>query len=506
MSKEIKPKTIAEYERETTEQRIQIAMLMTTIGTLTATVKSLNCTTESLYLENKKLHADNAKLNEKLDKLIEMVGKNSNNSSKPPSSDGYTKPAPKSLREKSDKKPGAQNGHKGNSFKFTREPDEVREHRPCQCIGCPHAEECAGRVADKRYEVDMQVKTNIVEHQILAYDCPYRNNEVICGEFPNGVNSTLQYGSNLAALAVALNTTGMVSINRTHCILSDVFNVPISVGTIAAMVIRCADNVQDVINKIKSEVIALPIAHFDETGIRVDGKLHWVHCASNRLFTYLTVEEKRGSQGIDSSGVLQSFTGIAVHDCWSSYFKYENAEHSICCAHLLRELTGIYERTSQSWANELIRLLLRMKNLKQILQPLGMNHFPRKQWRKFSDYYDALIETGIALNPIPERDQGKRGRQKKGKTRALLERLEKHKGEVCLFATNFAVPFDNNQAERDIRGVKVKQKVSGCFRTKTGADIFADITSYTSTALKHGVSPFFAIKSALEGVPVVCGG
>ena len=140
MSKEIKPKTIAEYERETTEQRIQIAMLMTTIGTLTATVKSLNCTTESLYLENKKLHADNAKLNEKMDKLMEMVGKNSNNSSKPPSSDGYTKPAPKSLREKSDKKPGAQNGHKGNSFKFTREPDEVREHRPCQCMGCPHAE------------------------------------------------------------------------------------------------------------------------------------------------------------------------------------------------------------------------------------------------------------------------------------------------------------------------------------------------------------------------------
>ena len=316
----------------------------------------------------------------------------------------------------------------------------------------------------------------------------------------------MQYGSNLAALAVALNMTGMVSVNRTHSILSDVFNVPISVGAIAAMGIRCAENVQDAINNIKSKVIALPIAHFDETGIRVDGKLHWVHCASNSLYTYLTVEKKRGSEGMDSSGVLQSFTGIAVHDCWSSYFKYQNVEHSICCAHLLRELIGIYERTSQSWANELIQLLLRMKNLKQILQTLGVNKFPQNQWKKFSDYYDALIKTGIALNPIPERDEGKRGRQKKGKTLALLERLEKYKGEVCLFATNFAVPFDNNQAERDIRGVKVKQKVSGCFRTKTGADIFADITSYTSTALKHGVSPFFAIKSALEGVPVVCGG
>ena len=506
MSKEIKPKTMAEYERENSELRIQIDMLMTTIETLAITVKSLNCAIDSLSTENKKLHIDNRNLNEKLDKLIDMVGKNSNNSSKPPSSDGYTKPAPKSLREKSDKKPGAQNGHKGNSFKFTRKPDEIREHRPCQCMGCPHAAECAGRVADKRYEVDMQVKTNIIEHQILAYDCPYSNNEIICGEFPNGVNSTLQYGSNLAALAVALNTTGMVGINRTHSILSDVFNVPISVGTVAAMVIRCADNVQDAINKIKSKVIALPIAHFDETGIRVDGKLHWVHCASNSLFTYLTVEKKRGSEGIDSSGVLQSFTGIAVHDCWSSYFKYENAEHSICCAHLLRELTGIYERTGQIWANELIHLLLKMKNLKQILQSLGVNKFPQMQWKKFSDYYDALIETGIATNPIPERNEGKRGRQKKVKTLSLLERLEKHKGEVCLFATNFAVPFDNNQAERDIRGVKVKQKVSGCFRTKTGADIFADITSYTSTALKHGVSPFFAIKSALEGVPVACGG
>jgi transposase len=482
-------KTESEYVKE-------IEMLKAQIDTFTGIIRTLQNTIEGLRF-------DNQKLVEKIDVLSEMINKNSRNSSKPPSSDGYAKPEPKSLREKSGKKAGAQEGHKGNGLQITSEPDEVIHHGPDQCTGCPHALECKGQVADTRYEIDIHVNTKTIAHKVLVYQCPCQGGASIRGSFPEGINSTIQYGTNLAALAVALNTNGMVSINRTHEILSRVFGVPISTGTISAMVSRCANIVIDTVSMIREKVSSLKVAHFDETGIRVDGKLHWVHSVSDSAFTYLSVENKRGKEGMESAGVLPNFIGTAIHDCWLPYFKFKNMAHGICNAHIMRELTGAYENTGQEWSKYLIDLLLEMKRMKEKLLDTGVKQFSKERLEEFSNKYDLLMEAGIALNPVHEKIPGKRGRVKRGKTRALIDRLVQYKGEVCLFAANFSIPFDNNQAERDLRMLKVKQKVSGCFRTRQGANEFAAIMSYASTCHKHGISAFKAIKNAFLGDAII---
>jgi|SRR5665647_9048 len=434
--------------------------------------------------------------------LENQLNKNSNNSSKPPSSDGYAKPAPKSLREKSGKKPGGQNGHNGSGFKLMKAPDETITHMPDKCIECPHSEECLrnANVDDTRYEIDIVVEVKVTAHKVLSCNCPNLNGTRLCGKFPDTVRSTMQYGNNLAALAVALNTDGMMGINRTHTILNSVFGIPISVGTVSSFVERCSENVRDTVNQIRDKIRKLPVCHFDETGIRVGGRLHWIHSASDRLYTYMTVESKRGKEGIEASGILPEFHGTAVHDCWAAYFKYKNVRHSLCCAHILRELTGIYENHGQEWAKKLIKLLVDTKDMKNKLVDNGENAFPKNQLDDFHTKYDLLIREGFDQNPMPaETEEPKRGRKKEGNVRALLHRLEKYSTAVCLFADDFNVPFDNNQAERDIRMVKVKQKVSGCFRTLEGSRNFAGIMSYIGTAKKQGVCAFTAIKDALYG-------
>lgn len=464
---------------------------------------------QALIESNIRLAAENEMLKKKItvleDRITELesqLNKNSHNSSKPPSSDGYTKPAPKSLREKTGKKPGGQNGHNGSGFKLMKAPDEIVTHMPGKCVGCPHAEECQSHahIEETRYEVDINVEVKVTAHKVLSCDCPNISGTHLYGKFPDTVRSTIQYGNNLAALAVALNTDGMVGINRTHTILNSVFGIPISVGTVASFVERCAENVKDTVNQIRDKIRKIPVCHFDETGMRVDGRLHWIHSASDGLYTYMTVESRRGKAGMEASGVLPEFHGTAVHDCWAPYFKYENVRHSLCCAHILRELNGIYENYGQEWAQKLIKLLVDTKNMKENFTSRGENAFPKNQLDDFHAEYDRLIREGFDQNPMPpETEEKKRGRKKEGKVRALLHRLEKYSTSVCLFADDFNIPFDNNQAERDIRMVKVKQKVSGCFRTLDGARNFAGIMAYIGTAKKQGICAFSAIRDALGG-------
>ncbi len=443
-----------------------------------------------------------AESDKRIKELENQINKNSNNSSKPPSSDGYAKPAPKSLREKSGKKPGGQSGHNGSGFKLMKDPDETITHMPAACIGCPQSEECLrnANVDGTRYEIDIIVEVKVTAHKVLSCTCPHLNGTRLCGKFPDTIRSTMQYGNNLAALAVALNTDGMMGIDRTHKILNSVFGIPISVGTISSFVERCSENVTDTVNQIRDKVRNRTVCHFDETGIRVDGRLHWMHSASDALYTYMTVESKRGEEGIKASGILPEFRGTAVHDCWASYFKYENVRHSLCCAHILRELTGIYENHGQEWANKFIKLLVDTKDMKDNLVDNGENAFSKNQLDDFHAKYDLLIREGFEQNPMPaETEEPKRGRKKEGVVRALLHRLDKYSAAVCLFADDFNVPFDNNQAERDIRMVKVKQKVSGCFRTLEGSRNFTRIMSYIGTAKKQGICAFSAIKDALCG-------
>lgn len=463
---------------------------------------------QALIENNIRLAAENEMLKKKIaeseiriNELENQLNKNSNNSSKPPSSDGYAKPAPKSLRKKSGKKPGGQNGHKGSGFKLMKDPDEIINHMPDKCAECSHSEECQNQahVEDTRYEVDIIVEVKLTAHKVLSCNCPHISGTRLCGKFPDTVRSTMQYGNNLAALAVALNTDGMMGIDRTHTILNSVFGIPISIGTISSFVERCSEKVRDTVNQIRDKIRKLPVCHFDETGIRVGGRLQWIHSASDKLYTYMTVESKRGKEGIEASGILPEFHGTAVHDCWAAYFKY-NVRHSLCCAHLLRELTGIYESYGQEWAKKLIKLLADTKDMKDKLIGNGENVFPKNQLDDFHTKYDLLIQDGFKQNPMPEETgEPKRGRKKEGNVRALLHRLEKYGTAVCLFADDFNVPFDNNQAERDIRMIKVKQKVSGCFRTLEGSRNFARIMSYIGTAKKQGICAFSAIKDALCG-------
>jgi len=433
--------------------------------------------------------------------LKERLNKNSNNSSKPPSSDGFKKPNPKSLRKSSGKKQGAQEGHEGKGMSITKKPDEIVQHIPSKCIGCLNAGKCVScGVTDTRYEVDIIIDTKVIAHQTIAFKCKLNNCETLTGAFPTNITGTMQYGDNLEALAVSLNTVGMMGIKRTHDILSAVFNIPISTGTISNMVKSCADKLLGTVERIRQIVISQPLLHFDETGTRVDKKTFWFHNASNDLFTYLTVEEKRGKIGMDSCGVLPFFKGIAVHDCWRSYWSYTLSEHAVCCAHLLRELTGISENhPEQAWSEKMKKLLLNMKKIRDKAINSNKENLSYYYMHNFDIKFESIIIEARERNPIAKKHAGKRGRQAKGKIRALVERLAEYKAGICLFTKNFHVPFDNNQAERDVRMVKVKTKVSGCFRTKEGADAFATIMSYIGTANKHDINSFVAIKKAIAG-------
>lgn len=433
--------------------------------------------------------------------LKEQLKKNSNNSSKPPSSDGYRKPSPKSLRESSGKKQGGQKDHPGSYLSVCAEPDQVVPHMPSACTSCPRYEECKGAssVAEQRTVIDITVDVNICAHHALAVDCPIRGIS-LKGEFPADVRGPLQYGQNLQALVVSLNTVGALGIHRIHEILGSVFNIPLSTGVIATITGRCADAVSNIVSKIRQKVCDSALAHFDETGTRVDGKTWWVHVACNDKYTYLYAHRKRGVQAMDDGGVLPGFHGISIHDCWKPYWNYEGILHAVCNAHILRELNNVMENhPEQTWAPAFKKLLLDMLKVKEKAIAKGKEFLSYYHLHKFSRTYDSIIETGILENPLPESKPGKRGRKKRGKVLALVERLRDYKASVCLFVEDFCVPFSNNQAEQAIRIIKVKTKVSGCFRTESGADDYLKIMSYVGTAKKHGINPFQAIKQAISG-------
>ena len=438
-----------------------IKQLLQQVNSLTSTVDSLNATinTQTQLI---------VQLNQTIQELKEQLNKNSKNSSKPPSSDGYKKPAPKSLRKLSGKKVGGQDGHQGTHLAVITAPDEIVIHMPSACKGCRHYQMCKGTacIAEKRHVIDAVVTVNVTEHQVLELPICMLHGDTRRGEFPADVKAAVQYGENLQSLAVALNTVGAVSIKRTHEILSGVFNIPI------------------------------------ETGTRVDKKLWWVHDASNCEYTYLDISPKRGNAGMEQCGVLPEFKGIAMHDCWASYWNYPDIQHAVCCAHLLRELTGIDENhPEQKWASAFIDLLLEMKKVKDKAVEKGKDFLSYYHYHKFDKKYDELIGQARKENPLPETTEKKRGRKKKGKILALVERLANYKASVCLFIHNFNVPFDNNQAERDLRMIKVKTKVSGCFRTEEGARDYLKIMSYVGTAHKQGYNAYEAIKNAISGHP-----
>ena len=447
-----------------------------------------------------------AELQATIKTLREQLNKNSGNSSKPPSTDGFKKVINKnqSLRKNTGKKAGGQKGHKGSCLIVPAEPNNTEEHPHADCKFCPHYEECheTAIVKETRYVIDAVVKVDITAHSVLSIEKCMINGREKTGSFPNAVKSHIQYGKNLEALAVTLNTVGAVSVNRTHEILSGVFNIPISTGTISDMVSRCSDKIKYPLDIIVSKLKESSIAHADETGMNINGKLNWAHSVSNDKYTYITLHTKRGYDAIKDIGILLEYKGTLVHDCWSAYWKLDGISHQLCCAHLLRELNGIAENNpEQKWVLKFKEFLLKMKKAVSKAIESNKEALSNSTLSRYSKMYAEIIKLAYEENPEPEVKQKQRGRRKRGKILSLIDRLFEHKGEVCLFLHNFKVPFDNNQAERDIRNIKIKTKVSGFFKTEEGAKNYLNIMSFVGTAKKHGYSAYEAIRLAVIGNP-----
>ena len=485
------PVTITyEFVQQLMEQN---ALLLKQNENLTASVAELTDTVD--------------KLKQTIEELREQLNKNSRNSSKPPSSDGLGKPTVKkdrSLREASGKKQGAQEGHEGVCLSIISNPDHTENHMHSDCEGCPYHDACLEKacIKETRHEIDAVVTVDVTAHNLFSVpECPLHGGSRT-GHFPADIKAAVQYGKNLQAMVVAFNTVGAVSINRTHEILSSVFNIPLATGTIKNMVTRCADSLKGTHEKIRLKMTTRGLIHCDETGTRVDGKTWWVHNASDRDYTYLTINKKRGRIGMDEAGVLPHARGIIVHDCWGSYWQYPDVTHAICCAHLLRELNGVIENhPEQTWAPKFRRLLLDMKKSRDEAVQEHRDELSSQQLSKFDTEYDDIIKTAYEENPLPETSAKKRGRKKKIIVLNLICSLVNDKASVCLFIKNLCVPFDNNQAERDLRMVKVKTKVSGCFRSEEGAQEYLTIMSYIGCANKHHINAFTAIREALNGNP-----
>ena len=441
-------------------------------------------------------------LQSRIKELENRLATNSRNSGKPPSSDGPgVKPHPKGQRTPSGRKPGGQPGHPGSTLRLVEAPDEVKVYAPAHCRECGESlAQVAATRKERRQVVDLPVlKARVVEHQVETKCCPGCGVET-SAEFPEGVAGPAQYGPGIAAFAVYLNQAQLMPLERTCEVLDEVFDCPIAEGTLESAVGRCHEQLAETEAAIKRGVEEAGVAHFDETGLNVDGRSFWLHVASTPSLTFYAVHKKRGREAMEEIGVLPRFAGRAVHDGLPSYWQYGQCAHALCNIHHLRELIFVEEQLGQPWAKELKELLLEIKQGVSDARGQGQERLPAEVKREFAGRYDALLEIGFKANP-PPKPTGKAGRPKLGKAGNLLERLRAHKGATLAFMEDFSVPFDNNQAERDIRMVKVRQKISGCFRTITGAARFCRIRGYISTLRKQGMPVLAALGSAIVGNP-----
>jgi transposase len=468
-----------------------VSNLIERITALENEVKELKDENTALRIENSNLKKENILLKTENSELKARLNQNSNNSSKPPSSDFFNrKPA---FPKVSKGKKGGQQGHKGNTLNQIKNPDKIVECRPDNC-DCGHKfknEEVF--VTEKRQLFDLpQPKLEVTEYQIFGGACP------ICGKThkgtsPSNVNSPVQYGNGVRAYLTMLSTTYKLPYKKIQQLFQDLFGYPINESTIYSANKRCYQELSESEKEILENLLKEQVVHADETGIKIEKDNYWLHILSSNLYTYQFAHEKRGKEALSSeSSIIDKLTNWLVHDCWSSYFSVKNTKHSLCCAHLLRELQGVIDNNKNNkWAKDLQSLLLETNK---------MSFEKRIENRKnLEKRFESICSLGDNTEPIPIKIPGKKGKRKKTKARNLIERLIKHKDAVLAFAFNEEVPFTNNLAERDLRPVKLKLKISNCFRSFEGAKIYARIESFVSTARKNNKNVFSELKNTFEG-------
>lgn len=437
--------------------------------------------------------------------LEARLAKNSSNSSKPPSSDGLNKKT-KSQRGKTDKKPGAQEGHVGRGRSQVEKPDFVINHTPTSCKGCGFKlDQVEGFCAEKRQVFEIpQPKIEVTEHRAEEKQCP------CCGKynrgvFPENVKGPVQFGERVQSLTAYFSHQHFIPVDRVCEIFGDVFDISISPGTCSNYSEKLFVQLEIFERDLKTHLLAAQVLHFDETGMRCEKKLRWVHVASSLTATLYTIHAKRGQEAMNEAGILPNFKGKGVHDHWSPYFSYQQVAHGLCNAHHLRELSYIHEEKKEEWAKQMKDMLIFANE--EVKKYVQHGSLPPEIILQIEKTYGKIIDEGLDyhknLAPLPK---SKRGKQKQREGKNLLDRLQEKRECVLRFMHDFSVPFTNNQGEQDIRMVKLKQKISGSFRRFSGGQIFCRIRSYISTARKQGWNIWTALSDAIRGAPRLLSG
>jgi transposase len=422
------------------------------------------------------------------------LAKNSRNSSKPPSSDGLNKPKPKSLRPKGEKPTGGQQGHPGHTLKRVAQPDLIEIHAPASHCDVCYRPVGEAAVVETRQVFDLPpLRCEVTEHRVLEAPCAC--GKVHRGVFPAAVTAPVQYGPRSKAAVVQLTHHHMLPLARTGELLGDLFGLPMSDATVLAIQAEAQVRLAPTVAAIGEAITRAAVAHADETGMRTGGKLHWMHVLATPLLTWLGAHPNRGKKAFDAFGLLLAFAGTLIHDGWRPYRELA-CKHGLCNAHHLRELTYVFEQMGQAWAKCLIDLLLAAcHEVAAVGAPL-----PAERIAHYRTAYDRILATGEAANPRAP-PSGKRGRTKQSKALNLIDRLRLYADDVWRFMTDAGVPFTNNLGEQAVRMPKVKQKVSGGFRTPDGLDTFCTIRSYLATLHKQGANLFLALTLTFQGSP-----